>query len=134
MRFVIIFCLMLFFQCSFAEELYPFQDAKKEQQFHSLIQELRCVVCQNESLDASNAELAQQLRGDVYRMVQAGDSDQQIKNYLVERYGDFILFKPKFSENTYFLWLAPFLLLILGFVVLFFMVRKKSSSFPRKRE
>lgn len=92
-----------------------FSDPAQEKQFKELTEELRCLVCQNQSLADSSAGLAQDLRREVYRMVIDGDSDEEIVNYLVARYGDFILYRPPLKPSTYFLWLGP--VIFLGFAV-----------------
>lgn len=88
----------------------PVQEARAR----SLQKELRCLVCQGESLDESNASLAVDLRRLIRARIKAGDSDEAIKSFLVSRYGDFILMQPPFETPTYALWLAPFGVLILG--------------------
>ena len=89
-------------------------DPGQEARARSLQKELRCLVCQGESLDESNASLAVDLRRLIRAHIKAGDSDEQIKNFLVARYGDFILMEPPFEAHTYALWLTPFGVLILG--------------------
>jgi cytochrome c-type biogenesis protein CcmH len=86
----------------------------EEARARNLQKELRCLVCQGESLDESNASLAVDLRRLVRARIKAGDSDEAIKDFLVSRYGDFILMQPPFETHTYALWLAPFAVLILG--------------------
>ena len=97
-------------------------DPALEARARSLSEEIRCVVCQNESIDSSNADLARDLRILVRERLVAGDSDQQVLDYLVARYGDFVLLRPPFKPSTYLLWFGPFLLFILGLglVVLYF--------------
>ena len=92
-----------------------FSDPAQEKQFKELTEELRCLVCQNQSLADSSAGLAQDLRREVYRMVIDGDSNEEIVNYLVARYGDFILYRPPLKPSTYLLWLGP--VIFLGFAV-----------------
>jgi cytochrome c-type biogenesis protein CcmH len=86
----------------------------EEARARNLQKELRCLVCQGESLDESNASLAVDLRRLIRARIRAGDSDEAIKNFLVSRYGDFILMQPPFETRTYALWLSPFAVLILG--------------------
>jgi cytochrome c-type biogenesis protein CcmH len=86
----------------------------EEARARNLQKELRCLVCQGESLDESNASLAVDLRRLIRARIRAGDSDEAIKNFLVSRYGDFILMHPPFETRTYALWLSPFAVLILG--------------------
>lgn len=112
--------LLLFFFLqggAFGETLYPFASAKQEAQFHELLRDLRCLVCQNQDLADSNAELARDLKLMVYRMVKEGQSDADIIHYLTERYGDFILFKPPVKTITLLLWLGPALFLMLGLLI-----------------
>jgi cytochrome c-type biogenesis protein CcmH len=104
------------------QAIYPFANEKDEARFQALTQEIRCVVCQNQSIADSTAPLANDLREKVYRMVLAKESNDDIKYYLVRRYGDFILLNPPVQPKTYFLWLAPFVLLI-GTVLFYFLRR-----------
>lgn len=98
-----------------AQEIYSLDSFQKQQQFQRVTEQLRCLVCQNESLADSGASLAKDLRQEVYQMVKRGDSDEQIKNYMIQRYGDFVLFKPPVNYLTYFLWGAPFFILLIAF-------------------
>lgn len=95
-----------------AASLLPTQ-AEKER-FHRLAEELRCLVCQNQTLADSDAELAADLRREVEQLMLDGRSDAQIKAWLVDRYGDFVLYRPPMQRNTWFLWLGPFALLAAG--------------------
>lgn len=100
------------------EETYPFQSALASERFKTLTENIRCVVCQNQNIADSNAPLANDLRAKVYEMVLADKSDKQIEDYLVQRYGEFILLKPRLSPNTLLLWLFPLLgLSIAGFLI-----------------
>ncbi|WP_058535610.1 cytochrome c-type biogenesis protein [Legionella saoudiensis] len=103
--------------CLWANGMYPLDSAKKEAQFNHLLKDLRCLVCQNQDLADSNADLAKDLRGQVYQLVKDGKSDSEITDYLTARYGDFILFKPPVKAITYLLWFGPLLFLILGFLI-----------------
>ncbi len=89
-------------------------DPALEARARELSKEIRCVVCQNESIDTSNAEIARELRLLVRERLVAGDSDRQVLDFLVARYGDFVLLRPPFKPATYFLWLGPLLILALG--------------------
>ena len=102
-------------------ETYEFESAQMEADYKKLIDELRCLVCQNQNLSASDADLARDLRRETYEMLQQGKSSQQVVEFMVERYGDFVLYRPQFKSNTYLLWLGPFLLLLL---VLYLLVRR----------
>ena len=109
-------------------ELYPLEDAKKSAQFKHLLKELRCLVCQNQDLSDSHAPLAKDLRQQVYEMVQANKSDQEVVQYLTDRYGDFILFNPPIKPLTYVLWLGPLVFLILGTVIFLRTCRRSNAS------
>lgn len=115
----IILSLLWFFLLSappilIAGEILEFADAQQEERFIKLTGELRCLVCQNENLADSNADLAQDLKKEIYGMIQNGDSNEEIIDYLVARYGDFILFRPPFKATTYLLWLGPAIFLLIG--------------------
>jgi cytochrome c-type biogenesis protein CcmH len=105
-----------------------FADPALEARTHHLLRQLRCPVCQGESLDESQAPLAADLRRLVRAHIAAGDSDAQIEKFLVARYGDFILMDPPFQTNTYLLWLAPFLVLVLGGAVAFWVIRRAAKA------
>ena len=87
-----------------------------------------CLVCQNESLASSHAELAQDLREEVRGLMRQGKSDAEVKQFLVQRYGDFVLYRPEFEPLTYFLWVGPFVLLALGLLVLWRVLRARRSA------
>ncbi len=89
-------------------------DPELEARARELSEDIRCLVCQNENIDSSNAELAKDLRVLVRERLVAGDSDQQVLDYLVERYGDFVLLNPPFKPQTYLLWFGPAAILLLG--------------------
>lgn len=109
--------------------LYTFESPAQQQQFQQLTEQLRCLVCQNESLWDSSAPLAKDLRWEIYQQIAAGKNDADIKHYLVARYGQFILFKPSFTFTNLLLWLVPFLLLGLGFlVVILVALRAKKNA------
>ncbi len=96
------------------------QEATPEQEEHvkAISMNLRCLVCQNQTIAESNADLAKDLRNQVKQMVVSGASDKEIVRYMVERYGDFVLYKPPVKPVTYLLWAGPFILLVLGMFVL----------------
>jgi cytochrome c-type biogenesis protein CcmH len=117
------FCGLAFGQ---AEEVaHP--DAKVEQRLKDLGEELRCLVCQNETIAASQAPLALDLRNEIRGMIKEGKSDDEIRAYLVARYGDFVLYKPPFKPVTLLLWLGPFALLAVGFGVMAVVLRRRRS-------
>ncbi|WP_298578491.1 cytochrome c-type biogenesis protein [uncultured Luteimonas sp.] len=104
-----------------------FQDAAEERRFHALVAELRCVMCQNQSLADSNAQIAHDLRREVFDLMRSGRSDEEIRSFLVDRYGEFVLYRPRFSGHTGLLWLAPGLLLLVGGVVVVRIVRARGK-------
>lgn len=109
-------------------EEFQFDSTKQQEEFRELIAKLRCLVCQNESLAGSQAELAQDLRNEVYRMMRAGQSQDEILDFLVERYGDFVLYDPPLKPSTYLLWFGPFVLIgAAGFVVVRTILHKKRA-------
>lgn len=97
-----------------AQPLLQFDSSEQELRYRSLIDELRCLVCQNQNLADSNAELAQDLRGRTYKMIREGASDAQIVDYMVERYGNFVLYKPPLSATTIALWFGPAFILAIA--------------------
>lgn len=94
-----------------ASPVYQFSTAEQAQRFDRITDELRCLVCQGESVADSNADLARDIRGKVAELIRQGKSDQAVIDYMVGRYGDFILFRPPLNPLTYVLWIGPFLLL-----------------------
>ena len=108
-------------------EVHTFDDPVKEQLYRKLSEELRCLVCQNQNLADSNADLAKDLRNQVYNMIQAGKSDREIVDYMVARYGEFVLYRPPMQTNTVLLWAGPFVLLLIGLAGLAVFVRRRKS-------
>jgi cytochrome c-type biogenesis protein CcmH len=104
-----------------------FRDAAEEARFHALAGELRCVMCQNQSLADSNALIALSLRREVLDLMREGRSNDQIKDHLVQRYGEFVLYRPKLSGHTWLLWAAPLLLLLVGGGVVATIVRRRGA-------
>ncbi len=100
-----------------AIEAYQFETPEMEADYNQLIYELRCLVCQNQNLADSDADLAKDLRRETYEMLQEGKSQQQVIEFMVARYGDFVLYRPQFKSSTYLLWLGPFLLLVIVLVI-----------------
>ena len=107
-----------------------YRDRAEEQRFHALTEELRCVMCQNQSLADSNALIAHDLRAEILQLMREGKSDTQIKQYLVERYTDFVLYKPEVKPMTWLLWFGPGLLVIAGAVLIARILRKHSQGAP----
>jgi cytochrome c-type biogenesis protein CcmH len=107
-----------------------FRDRGEEARFRALTEQLRCVMCQNQSLADSNALIAQDLRREVLDLMRSGKSDEEIKQFLVARYTDFVLYKPRVAPTTWLLWFGPLLLLVGGAVVLVGIVRKHGRGAP----
>jgi cytochrome c-type biogenesis protein CcmH len=105
-------------------------DANTEGRLKALAEELRCLVCQNQTIADSHAPLAVDLRNQIRAQVTQGRSDDQIRAYMVERYGDFVLYKPPFKASTAILWLAPALLLAIGAVVFWTVVARRRPNAP----
>tara|TARA_B100000900_G_scaffold403089_1_gene409742 strand:- start:1336 stop:1797 length:462 start_codon:yes stop_codon:yes gene_type:complete len=106
-------------QAASTVDVLAFESAEQQRRYKALIDEFRCPKCLNTNLSGSDAPIAQDLRLSVYRLVRDGQSDQQIRDFLQHRYGDFVLYKPPFSGRTAFIWLIPIGLLLIGAVVLF---------------
>jgi cytochrome c-type biogenesis protein CcmH len=109
-------------------ESHEFDNPAQEALYVQLTKELRCLVCQNQNLADSNAELAKDLREKAYEMVKQGKTHDQITEYMIARYGDFVMYRPPMKTSTYLLWLGPFVFLLIALLVLIFFIRKKSSS------
>ena len=107
-----------------------FADATEEARFRALVSELRCVMCQNQSLADSDAQIARDLRAQVLRLMRDGRSDAEIKDYLVERYSDFVLYRPPMKPSTWLLWFGPALVLVGGAATVFVIVRRRAASAP----
>ncbi len=114
-------------QRSPVQEPMVFENQQQEDRFNQLTQELRCLVCQNQNLADSDAQLAHDLRAEVHEMLMAGKSNDEIKLFMVERYGDFVLYRPPVQQNTYLLWLAPLGLLLIGALILRVNVKKRAA-------
>lgn len=124
---IFLLCLLpLFSHAGEAKDMA--KDPVLEKRMVGLAETLRCLVCQNESLASSHAELAEDLRREVRELMQKGMSDQEIKDYLVARYGDFVLYEPPMKSYTLLLWLGPFALLLGGLGVLVFQLRKRRKT------
>jgi len=121
--------LLLFSSALFARiETHQFNSPEDEARFKNLTEELRCLVCQNQNIADSNAELAQDLRDQVYTMIQQGKSNEEIVGYMVQRYGDFVLYRPPLESSTLLLWIGPFIILIGGIGFLITFIRRRAAS------
>lgn len=106
----------------------PFADAAEEARFRALAAELRCVLCQNQSLADSNAAIAQDLRREVFELMRQGRSDDEIKAFLTERYTDFVLYKPRMEPRTWLIWFGPAAVLLAGAIAVIVIVRRRSAN------
>jgi cytochrome c-type biogenesis protein CcmH len=104
-----------------------FTNVAEEKRFHALVSELRCVMCQNQSLADSNAQIARDLRNEVLELMRRGKSDAQIKEFLVARYGEFVLYRPQVESKTWLLWFGPALVLLAGGLIVVGLVRRRSA-------
>lgn len=111
-----------------AKDAQPNEDPQIEQRMKTLTEQLRCLVCQNETLADSRAELAEDLRAEIRAQIRAGKSDQEIITFLTDRYGQFILYRPQVTPTTYLLWFGPFVLLIGGLIILFRYIGRRRDS------
>ncbi|MCZ6577918.1 MAG: cytochrome c-type biogenesis protein CcmH [Gammaproteobacteria bacterium] len=124
-------CLLLFSRPSDAAiESYEFKSAQMESDFNILIKELRCLVCQNQNLAGSNSDLAKDLRRQTYELLTQGKTPDQVVQYMVDRYGDFVLYRPRLKRNTLLLWFGPFVLLALVLWLVIRAMRKKQKLVP----
>lgn len=131
MRLLVLLVAYLLSTACFASfEVREFSDPDRAARYDTLIDELRCLVCQNQNLADSNAELAQDLRKQVYEMLEAGKSDKEIIDFMVQRYGDFVLYRPPLKNTTILLWAGPFVLLILAVFVLLRFIRTRARQMP----
>jgi cytochrome c-type biogenesis protein CcmH len=105
-----------------------YRSVVEEARFHALTAELRCVQCQNQSLADSNAQIAHDLRREVLDLMQQGRSDAQIKQFLVERYGEFVLYRPQLEQRTWLLWFGPLALLLIGVAIVLRMLRRHRDN------
>jgi len=112
----------------------PFRDAGEERRFAALLAELRCMVCQNQSLADSDAGLARDLRNEVFELMRDGKSDTEIREFLVSRYGDFVLYRPPVKGATLALWFGPVLVLTAGGFVLITTLRRRAQALRKSRQ
>jgi len=107
---------------------YSFDDPEQQARFKELSHELRCPKCLNTNLAGSNAPIAEDLRKKVYELIKEGNNDKEILEYMVSRYGDFVLYRPAFRTDTLLLWLSPIILAIIGVVAIILIVRRSQKA------
>ena len=115
-------------------EAHLFNSAEEETIYLELVKELRCLVCQNQNLEASNSGLAKDLRQQVLQMVLAGQTKQQISQYMTQRYGDFVLYQPPFKATTWVLWLSPLIILMIAAWVLLITIKRAQPSTKKNQD
>ncbi|MFD2165195.1 cytochrome c-type biogenesis protein CcmH [Thalassotalea euphylliae] len=111
-----------------ADDKLGFADPVMEKRYQSLIKDLRCPKCQNQNLADSNSQISIDLRNEVYTMLEQGKADMEITNYMVDRYGEFVLYRPKVNQLTYVLWFGPAIVLLVGVIVIVVIARRRSAS------
>lgn len=115
-----------------AGDVYPFESAEEEQRFRTLTSELRCPKCQNQTIADSNAPIAKDMRDEVYRMIQAGASNEEVTNALVDRFGEFVRYKPQIERRTLLLWATPLIAVLGGvLVVAGIVIRSRRPDQPK---
>lgn len=125
-RFLLLLALLFLSINAFAAiETYEFKNELDRQRYQSFIQEMRCPKCQNQNLAGSDSPVSADLRNKIYELIALGKSDKEIVDFMVERYGDFILYRPRVTPATYALWGAPVVLLVIGAVVLILILRRR---------
>ena len=113
-----------------AIESYEFESTQMEADYYRLVRELRCLVCQNQNLAGSNADLAKDLRRQTYELLVQGKTPDQVAQYMVDRYGDFVLYRPRLKRDTLLLWFGPFVMLVLVLWLVIRAMRKKQNLVP----
>lgn len=112
-------------------DTYTFESDEQEKIFQSLNEELRCLVCQNQSIAESNADLANDLRAEIHKLLLAGKNEAEIKTFMVDRYGDYVLYDPPFKPLTWLLWIGPVVIFLIGLLYARgFIARQNSSATP----
>lgn len=130
---LLLLCLLSSFaRAQVQEEDRPSDDPVIEQRLAKLSHELRCLQCQNQTLADSPAGLATDMRNEIRAQMKAGKSDEEVIAFLTQRYGDFILYKPRVNYTTYLLWFGPFVLLLGGLYVLFLYIRQRRDMIPEQ--
>ena len=134
MKTIFAVVLLMLASVALAQEPLVFESPEQEARYIELTTELRCMVCQNQNLADSDAPLAQDLRKEIHSMMLAGQNNDQITTFLVDRYGDFVLYRPAMKGNTLALWLIPGVLLGIGAIAVFFTVRNRNRKLIAQRQ
>jgi len=136
MRFLTVFSIILLLQAApvlqaAPIETYTFESAEQEEIFYKLSDELRCLVCQNQNIAESNADLAKDLRREIYNMINEGQSEEQIIDFMVQRYGDYVLYRPPMKPLTWLLWFGPAIVFLFGVYYAIKRFRSVSTDVPQ---
>lgn len=131
---IVALCLSALVAAESAIEPRDFNTEVQETRYRALIGELRCTVCQNEPLESSNAPLAADLREQVYVQIMDGRSDFEIRQYMRDRYGDFVLYNPPLAGHTLILWVGPIVLLVIGLATGALMIRRRRKMLDERRQ
>ena len=127
--FFLVITSIFILQLSYANDAAPLADDPViEQRLISISEEMRCLVCQNESLAGSRSDLANDLRREIRTLIREGKSDEQIRSFMVDRYGDFVLYRPPVKPITWLLWIGPFVILMIGIGFLFSYLRRRNAN------
>ncbi|MFT5116519.1 MAG: cytochrome c-type biogenesis protein CcmH [Kiritimatiellia bacterium] len=129
-RYLLVSCGLLVFAASAVAlvDIYEFDSTSQRHRYQALSQELRCPKCQNQNLAGSDSQIAGDLRRELYRLLTEGKTDAEIKTFMVDRYGEFVLYKPRLQKATIVLWILPIILLIIGIFVLGFLVNRHKAK------
>jgi cytochrome c-type biogenesis protein CcmH len=131
--FLLVITSLFVFQIAHANDAAPLaEDPVIEQRLISISEEMRCLVCQNESLAGSRSDLANDLRREIRTLIKEGKSDEQIRSFMVERYGDFVLYRPPVKPITWLLWIGPFVILLVGIGFLLSYLRRRNANVAAK--
>ncbi|WP_372738528.1 cytochrome c-type biogenesis protein CcmH [Neptunomonas sp.] len=122
---IVVFMLFLSLAANATIDTYEFTDDANRERFQQLTNELRCPKCQNQNLAGSNSPIASDLRREIHRMLEEGKNNTEITDYMVARYGEFVLYRPRMSASTWILWYGPFVLVAVGFAVIWLITRKR---------
>lgn len=122
--YIVLLVLNAYIVCAEVISVSP----EHEQRFESILSELRCLVCQNQTIAESSSDLANDLRVEVKEMIEGGSTDQEILDFMSDRYGDFVLYNPPVKPRTLLLWVGPFFLMIMGVSIAIMLVRKRSQN------
>jgi len=109
-------------------ETFKFESAETEKIFHKLSEELRCLVCQNQNIAESNADLAKDLRLEIYTMLTEGKSEEEIVDFMVQRYGDYVLYRPPFKPMTWLLWFGPVIVFVFGLIYVVRLMKSQAAE------